>query len=60
MTIITLKYGTLDTNNYLDGWIITSKTVIAEGAEDLPLQSGDRINLNGDVFRKNEFIGNIS
>lgn len=43
----------------MDGWVITSKTAIAEGAEDMPLKQGDRISINGDVTRNGKMIGNI-
>jgi len=57
---INLKTGTLDSTPNLDGWIITSETAIAEGAEDMTLRRGDRININGDVRRGGDVIANIS
>ena len=57
---INLISGTLDTNDNLDGWVISSKQAIAEGAEYLELARGDKININGDVWRGDEFIGNIA
>lgn len=57
---IELINGTLETTDSLDGWIITSSTATAAGAEDLPLIKGDRINVSGDVYRNDELIGNIS
>jgi hypothetical protein len=57
---INLIKGTLKSNDNMDGWIITSKTAVAEGADDLPLKQGDRISINGDVRRNGKNIGNIS
>lgn len=57
---ISLIRGTLDTNESMSGWVITSKEAVAAGAEDLPLQKGDQIKITGDVYRKGEFIGNIA
>lgn len=60
MISINLINGTLETTANLDGWVITSKTAIAEGAEDMPLRKGDRIGVNGNVTRNGEDIGNIA
>jgi len=57
---ICLVSGAIDTNDNLDGWVVTSQRATAEGAEDLLLIRGDQIKINGDVYRNNEFIGNIA
>lgn len=57
---INLTTGTLDSNNNLDGWIITSATATVDGHEDIPLRQGDRITITGDVYRHGEHIGNIA
>jgi len=58
--VIKLISGTLDSSNDMSGWIVTSQSAIAEGAEDMPLQKGDRVSLNGDVWRGDELLGNIA
>lgn len=60
MTKIKLTNGALRANDTLDGWVITSAEALVEDNEDMPLQRGDRINVNGDVYRGEEYIGNIS
>ena len=57
---INLITGTLDSNSNMDGWVITSVHAIVDGRDDLPLINGDRIAINGDVYRANEYIGNIA
>lgn len=57
---VTLTTGTLDSTDTLDGWVITSATAIANGAEDVELQRGDVIHHNGDVYRDGELIANIA
>ena len=57
---ITLKTGTLDNTSNLNAWVITSEHAIVEGAEDLDLQRGDIININGDVTRNGVDLGNIA
>lgn len=57
---INLSSGTLDSNDNMDGWVITSSSAIVDGREDLPLRKGDRITINGDVYRADEFVGNVS
>lgn len=60
MTTITLTSGTLDTTDNLDGWIITSPQASAEGVEDVDLKRGDRIDINGNVYRDGELIANLA
>lgn len=55
-----LKTGTLDTSSNLDAWIITSEFAAVEGNEDIQLQQGDIIKINGDVYRGNEYLGNLA
>lgn len=57
---IVMKTGTLDINENMDGWVINSEHATVKGNEDLPLKRGDRITINGDVYRGREFIGNVS
>lgn len=57
---INLATGTLDSNNNLDGWVITSAHAAIDGRDDLPLIQGDRITLNGDAYRDGEYMGNIA
>lgn len=57
---INLTTGTLDSNDNLDGWVITSALASIEGREDLPLHKGDRITINGDVYRADEYMGNVA
>ena len=57
---IHLTAGTLDSNDNLDGWVITSAHATIDGSEDISLQRGDRISINGDVYRHGEYIGNIA
>ena len=57
---INLATGTLESNANLDGWIITSAQAHIDGRDDLPLHRGDRIALNGDVYRADEYLGNIA
>lgn len=57
---VTLTKGTLESNEMLDGWIITSAIAIADGAEDVELRRGDLIRINGDVYRADELIANIA
>ena len=59
MTEIKLSSGTLDGNDNMDGWVITSDTAIVEGNDYLVLRKGDRIHVNGDVYRGEEFLGNV-
>ena len=59
MTEIRLSKGTLDGNDNMDGWVITSDTAIVEGNDDLILRKGDRIHVNGDVYRGEELLGNV-
>lgn len=58
--MITLTKGTMGSNDNMDGWVITSQVAIADGAEDMPLQKGDHITINGDVYRGKEFLGNVA
>jgi len=51
--------GTCESNANMDGWIITSAVAIAEGAEYLPLQLGDTIDIRGNVRRDGCHIGQI-
>ena len=60
MTTIRLTRGTLEPNDNMDGWVITSEMAISQGSNDLPLLCGDKIRINGDVYRNGEFLGNIS
>lgn len=60
MTLFDLRKGSVELNEDLNGWVITSPVAIVDGSEDMPLQKGDRININGDVYRDNEFIGNVA
>lgn len=65
MITIKLSRGTIDTNDNLDGWVITSDTATAEGCvmdgqDMLPLVKGDKIKINGDVIRGSHNIGNIA
>lgn len=57
---ISLTKGTLESNDALDGWIITSATAIAEGAQDVELLLGDIIRINGDVYRSGKLIANVA
>ena len=57
---IKLSTGTLDSNSNVDGWIITSAHARVDGRDDLPLVKGDRITLNGDIYRGDEYMGNIA
>lgn len=57
---IHLTSGTLDSNDNLDGWVITSHIAIIEGVEDIPLRKGDRITITGDLYRSGELLGNIA
>lgn len=57
---IKLRTGTLDSNSSMDGWIITSAHARVDGRDDLPLVKGDRILINGDVYRAGEYMGNIA
>ena len=57
---ITLKTGTMDNTGNLDAWVITSDHAVVIGAEDLDLQRGDIINVNGDVTRNGVDMGNVS
>jgi len=56
---IKLIAGSLRGNDTMDGWVITSATAIAEGAEDVELERGDRIDINGNVRRGGEMIARI-
>lgn len=65
--LITLTTGTLDTNNNLDGWIITSdraSVIITDDPDyddaNVYMVRGDRITINGDVYRGDDCIANIS
>lgn len=70
--IIKLSTGTLDINDNMDGWCITSKTatyVFATGhdtpqdiIDDLTINlvEGDRIDINGNVYSNNVCIANIA
>ena len=57
---IKLVNGTMDSNGNLDGWIITSTKAVVDGAEDIALRKGDRITADGDVYRGEEFLGNVA
>ena len=57
---ITLAAGTMDSNANLDGWIITSKTAVAEGHEDMLLVANDQIRINGDVHREGRLVGSVA
>ena len=57
---ITLSTGMLESNSNVDGWIITSDYAMVDGRGDLPLVKGDRITLNGDIYRDDEYMGNIA
>lgn len=59
MTTIKLTQGTMDVAENMDGWVITSTTAIVDGAEDMPLEKGDYIDTNGDVYRDGEHLGNV-
>jgi len=59
MREIRLSSGTLDVNDNMDGWVITSDTAIVDGNDDLALRKGDRIHINGDVYRGEELLGNV-
>jgi hypothetical protein len=59
MKTIKLTDGTMDQNDNLDGWIITSATATAQGAEDVELELGDRIDINGVVRRNGDMIARI-
>jgi hypothetical protein len=69
MTNISLTTGTLDTNNNLDGWVITSDraSYVPDGvpehlAGDLTVEmvKGDKIDINGNVYHDGQMIGNIA
>jgi len=64
---IQLTTGTLDTNDNLNGWIITSDTASVVFTDDpdyddlnVYMVKGDRITVNGDVYHDGEHIANIS
>jgi hypothetical protein len=59
-TIVALKTGTLEGNNNLDGWIITSKTATLHAPDDdLVLHRGDRIGLDGWIYRDGYAVARI-
>lgn len=59
MTTIKLTQGTMEVAENMGGWIITSAKAYVVDAEDMPLEMGDYIDTNGDVFRDGEHIGNV-
>jgi hypothetical protein len=67
MTNINLTTGTMDTNDNLDGWVITSDTasyIITDDPEygdlNVYMYKGDRITVDGDVWRGNRPVANIA
>ena len=56
-TLISLKTGTLERNQNLDGWVITSDTATLYAPDEkLLLQRGDRIGLDGWVYRDGDAL----
>ena len=60
-TVVELETGTLEVNGNTDGWIITSEqATLPAPNDDVVLRKGDRININGDVYRNGEMLANVA
>jgi hypothetical protein len=59
ISTIILATGTMQPNDNLDGWTITSETATVKNEEDIELRRGDRISANGDVSRRGHIIARV-
>ncbi len=60
-TVVELETGTLAVSGNMDGWIITSvQATLPAPNDDVVLRKGDRISINGDVYRNGEMLANVA
>ena len=58
-TVFRLLSGSFEVADDMSGWVITSQTAIPEDRDDLLLEKGDQIDINGRVYRESEWIAQL-